>query len=186
MRPRRLGVITAADIVPSHPGCEYWTSTADVTRPGAGLFNVQDGKVSTTTPSVNFRIWWDGDKGSELLDCTPVDKWDPKTETSTRLFAPSGVVSGARNATPFYGDVLGDWREEVLAETSDHTALRLCATTEPANTRLYTLAQNPEYRLGRTVRGYLQSTYTEYYLGAETRRVPKPAITSTSRTEGAS
>ncbi|MFC7259182.1 rhamnogalacturonan lyase family protein [Streptomyces lutosisoli] len=178
-----VGRGSAADIDPSHPGYEYWTSTADVTRPGAGVFNVQDGKVSTTTPSVNFRIWWDGDKGAELLDSTHVDKWDPKTETSTRLFDPDGVVSGARNATPFYGDLLGDWREEILAETGDHTALRLYTTTEPTKTRIYTLAQNPEYRLGWTVRGYLQSTYTDYYLGTGTRRVPKPAITTTS-TEG--
>ncbi|WP_328758911.1 rhamnogalacturonan lyase family protein [Streptomyces sp. NBC_00271] len=181
-----VGRGSAADIDPGHPGYEYWTSTADVTRPGAGVFNVQDGKVSTTTPSVNFRIWWDGDKGAELLDSTHVDKWDPKAETSTRLFDPDGVVSGARNATPFYGDLLGDWREEILAETGDHTALRLYTTTEPTKTRIYTLAQNPGYRLGWTVRGYLQSTYTDYYLGTETRRVPKPAITTTARTEGTS
>lgn len=173
-----VGRGTAADIDPAHPGYEYWTSTADVTAPGAGVRNVQDGKVSTTTPSVNFRIWWDGDKGSELLDYTHVEKWDPATETSTRVFDPSGVVSGARNATPFYGDILGDWREEILAETDDHSALRLYTSTEPTSTRIYTLAQNPEYRLGWTVRGYLQSTYTDFYLGTETRRVPKPAITT--------
>ncbi|MFH8533789.1 hypothetical protein ACH4GE_35880 [Streptomyces tendae] len=172
-----VGRGNAADIDPSHPGYEYWTSTADVTRPGAGVFNVQDGKVSTTTPSVNFRIWWDGDKASELLDFTHVAKWDPATGTSTTIFEPSGVLSGARDATPFYGDILGDWREEILAETADHTALRLYTTTESTGTRLYTLAQNPAYRLGWTVRGYLQSTYTDYYLGAETRRVPKPSIT---------
>ncbi|MFF7597559.1 rhamnogalacturonan lyase family protein [Streptomyces mirabilis] len=153
-----VGRGSAADIDLGHPGYAYWTSTADVTRPGAGFFNVQDGKVSTTTPSVNFRIWWDGDKGAELLDCTHVDKWDPKTETSTRLFDPAGVVSGARNATPFYGDLLGDWREEILAETGDHTALRLNTTTEPTKTRIHTLAQNPAHRLGWTVRGCLQST----------------------------
>jgi len=186
-----VGRGTAADIDPGHPGYEYWTSTADVTRPGAGVFNVQDGKVSTTTPSVNFRIWWDGDQGSELLDLTHVEKWDPATETSKRIFDPSGIVSGARNATPFYGDILGDWREEILAETADHTALRLYTSAEPTSTRVYTLAQNPAYRLGWTVRGYLQSTYTDFYLGTETRRVPKPAITTprttanTTVTEGA-
>lgn len=159
------------------PGYEYWTSTADVTAPGAGVYNVQDGKVSTTMPSVNFRIWWDGDETSELLDRTHVEKWNPVTETSTKVFEPSGVVSGARNATLFYGDILGDWREEILAETADHTALRLYVTDEPTRTRLHTLAQNSEYRLGWTVRGYLQSTYTDYYLGTETRRVPQPTIT---------
>ncbi|MER6159263.1 hypothetical protein ABT147_27500 [Streptomyces sp. NPDC001868] len=184
-----VGRGSTGDIDPEHPGYEYWTSTADVTAPGAGVYNVQDGKVATTTPSVNFRIWWDGDKGSELLDFTHVSEWDPATETSTKIFDPAGVVSGARNATPFYGDIVGDWREEILAETADHTALRLYTTTEPTGTRLYTLAQNPAYRLGWTVRGYLQSTYTDYYLGTETRRIPTPAITTphrTGRTEGAS
>lgn len=79
---------------------------------------------------------------------------------------------------PFYGDLVGDWREEILAETADHTALRLYTTTVPTGTRLYTLAQNPGYRLGWTVRGYLQSTYTDYYLGTETRRVPEPHLTT--------
>ncbi|KUN80879.1 hypothetical protein [Streptomyces griseoruber] len=174
-----VGRGNAADIDPGHRGYEYWTSTADVTRPGAGVFNVRDGKLSTTTPSVNFRIWWDGDKASELLDFTRVEKWDPATGTSAVVFGPAGVVSGARNATPFYGDLIGDWREEILAETSDHTALRLYTTTEPTDTRIYTLAQNPAYRLGWTVRGYLQSTYTDYYLGTETRRIPRPALTTT-------
>ncbi|MGW6526436.1 rhamnogalacturonan lyase family protein [Streptomyces sp. NPDC054962] len=168
----------AADIDPDHRGYEYWTSTADVTRPGAGVFNVQDGKVSTTAPSVNFRIWWDGDEASELLDFTRVEKWDPATESSATVFDPAGVVSGARNATPFYGDLVGDWREEILAETADHTALRLYTSTVPTGTRVYTLAQNPAYRLGWTVRGYLQSTYTDYYLGTETRRVPEPHLTT--------
>ncbi|KQX67852.1 hypothetical protein [Streptomyces sp. Root1310] len=171
----------AADIDPGHRGYEYWTSTADVTRPGAGVFNVQDGKVSTTTPSVNFRIWWDGDKASELLDFTRVEKWDPATESSATVFDPAGVVSGARNATPFYGDLVGDWREEILAETADHTALRLYTSTVPTGTRVYTPAQNPAYRLGWTVRGYLQSTYTDYYLGTETRRVPEPHLTTPAR-----
>ncbi|MFE2967789.1 hypothetical protein ACFXKC_29750 [Streptomyces sp. NPDC059340] len=36
-----VGRGSAADIDPGHAGYEYWTSTADVTRPGAGVFNVQ-------------------------------------------------------------------------------------------------------------------------------------------------
>lgn len=172
-----VGRGNAADIDPRRRGAEFWTSTADVARPGAGVYNVTDGRVSSTTPSVNFRIWWDGDTGAELLDFTWVEKWDPDTESTTRLFEPTGVTPGPRNAVPFYGDVLGDWREEILAETSDNTALRLYSTTAPTGTRLYTPAQNPTYRLGWTVRGYLQSTYPDYYLGYETRKVPAPHVT---------
>ncbi|MEE1780958.1 DUF6250 domain-containing protein [Streptomyces sp. JV181] len=86
------------------------------------------------------------------------------------------MVPGAHNATPFYGDILGDWREEILAETAEHTALRLYTTTEPTSTRLYTLAHNPAHRLGWTVRGYLQSMFTDYHLGYGSKDPPRPAI----------
>ncbi|WP_371574774.1 hypothetical protein [Streptomyces sp. NBC_01314] len=151
--------------------------------PGARVCNVQDGKVATTTPGVDFSIRWDGDRGSELLDHTHVSEWDPATESGTKTCDPAGVDSAARDATPFYdGDIVGDRREETLAETADHTAMRLCTTTEPTRTRDHPLAHNAAYRLGRTVRGHLQSTYTDHRLGSETRRIPRPAIARTSRT----
>jgi rhamnogalacturonan endolyase len=171
-----VGRGTAADIDPRHPGYEFWGALSDLTLPAAGVWNVDGTKVSTKVPSVNFRIWWDGDVGAELLDGTVIDKWNPDTETTTRLFEPAGVVSSWRSAPPFYGDVLGDWREEVLLETTDHTALRLFSTTIPSNRRFYTLAHNPEYRLGFTVRGYLQSLLVDYYLGYDMTDPPKPAI----------
>ncbi len=171
-----VGRGTAADIDPRHPGYEFWGALSDLTLPAAGVWNVDGTRVSTKVPSVNFRIWWDGDVGAELLDGKVIDKWNPDTETTTRLFEPAGVVSSWRNAPPFYGDVLGDWREEVLLETTDHTALRLFSTTIPSNRRFYTLAHNPEYRLGFTVRGYLQSLLVDYYLGYDMTDPPKPAI----------
>ncbi|MDX3532607.1 hypothetical protein P1P75_41000, partial [Streptomyces sp. ID05-39B] len=95
------------------------------------------------------------------------------------------MVSGARNATPCLGrprrrPARGDPRE-----SAGRTALRLHTTTEPTRTRVYTLAHNPAYRLGWTVRGYLQSTYTDYHLGTESRRVPEPLVTTPSATSSA-
>jgi len=138
-----VGRGTVADIDPRHPGYEFWGAVSDLNLPAAGVYNIQGERISTKVPSVNFRVWWDGDVGSELLDGAVIDKWNPETETSTRLFEPTGVVSSWRNAPPFYGDVLGDWREEVLLETSDHKALRLYSTNIPTRTRLYTLPHNP-------------------------------------------
>lgn len=172
---------TTADIDPSHDGYEFWAATANADLPGAGVWSVDGTQISKTTPSVNFRIWWDGDKGSELLDNTYVEKWNPKKLTTSKIFEPSGVVSSWRNAVPFYGDILGDWREEYFAETADHTTLRLFTTNIPTNVKLYTLAHNPGYRLGWTVRGYLQSTLTDFYLGFGSRPPAKPPITTARR-----
>ncbi|WP_433794006.1 DUF6250 domain-containing protein [Actinoplanes sp. CA-252034] len=171
---------TTADIDPSHEGYEFWAATANAGLPGAGVWSVDGTRISTATPSVNFRIWWDGDKGSELLDNTYVEKWNPKKQTSAKIFEPSGVVSSWRNAVPFYGDILGDWREEYFAETADHTTLKLFTTNIPTNVKLYTLAHNPAYRLGWTVRGYLQSTLTDFFLGFGSRPPARPRITTTA------
>ncbi|MBB2941887.1 rhamnogalacturonan endolyase [Actinoplanes lutulentus] len=171
---------TTADIDPTHEGYEFWAATANSELPGAGVWSVDGTQLSKTTPSVNFRIWWDGDKGSELLDSTYVEKWNYKTSTTKKLFEPSGVVSSWRNAVPFYGDILGDWREEYFAETSDHTALRLFTTNIPTNVKLYTLAHNPGYRLGWTVRGYLQSTLTDFYFGFGSNPPARPKIQTTA------
>ncbi|WP_430789631.1 DUF6250 domain-containing protein [Actinoplanes sp. G11-F43] len=169
---------TVADIDPTRPGYEFWAATASPDLPGAGVWGVDGQRLSATTPSVNFRIWWDGDEGSELLDDTYVEKWNHKKRTTSRIFEPSGVVSSWRNAVPFYGDILGDWREEYFAETADHTALRLFTTNIPTSVKLHTLAHDPAYRLGWTVRGYLQSTLTDFYLGFGGRPPAKPLITT--------
>lgn len=172
---------TVADIDPRHPGYEFWTSLTDPSLPSSGLFNIKGERLTYKAPGANFRIWWDGDEGSELLDGTQqgaayVGKWDPLTESVQHLADPAGVILSWRAAPPFYGDVLGDWREEILLETSDRTALRLYATPIPSSKRLYTLAHNPEYRLSLTVRGYLQSTQVDYYLGYGMQTVPQPRI----------
>ncbi|BCY06341.1 DUF6250 domain-containing protein [Actinoplanes sp. L3-i22] len=171
---------TTADIDPTHPGYEFWAATANADLPGAGVWSVDGTQLTKTTPSVNFRIWWDGDLGSELLDNTYVEKWDWRSSSSKKIFDPAGVVSSWRNAVPFYGDILGDWREEYLAENAEHTALRVFTTNIPTSTRLYTLAHDPAYRLGWTVRGYLQSTLTDFYLGFGGQLPPKPRIRTTA------
>lgn len=169
---------TAADIDPRHPGYEFWAAVKQPDQPGYGIWNVKGERVSAVIPSVNFRIWWDGDVGSELLDGVVIDKWVPETSTSTRLFEATGVTGTTRTAQPFYGDVLGDWREEVLLEASDNTALRLYSSNIPTTVRLYTLPHNPEYRLGFTVRGYLQSNLVDYHLGYDMAPPPRPKIRS--------
>jgi hypothetical protein len=167
----------AADVDPRHPGYEYWTF--------AGMFNVKETTAAAmvddpNTPWPNFRIWWDGDALSEMLNQAYIAKWDYAAASPTRKgftfkYNLPGTYS-ARDAVPFYGDILGDWREEVVLETADHTALNIVTTTYPSNLRLYTLAHNPEYRNGLATQGYKQSHLVDYYLGDGMKTPPTPAI----------
>jgi hypothetical protein len=168
---------TVADIDPRYRGYEYWSFH--------GLHTVQ--ATSNTalvdepnTPWPNFRIWWDGDTLSELLNQNWIGKWNhlsPNRNVQRLLSAGSdGATNSWRDAAQFYGDVLGDWREEVVFEHGDHSQIMIYTTTIPSSERLYTLAHNPEYRNCLTVKGYLQSHMLDYYLGSGMSPPPRPNI----------
>lgn len=66
-----------------------------------------------------------------------------------------------RGAPMFYGDIMGDWREEVVMTSSDYSKLVIFCPTAETDTRLYCLAQNPCYRNCMTaiVSGRIISVY---------------------------
>jgi autotransporter-associated beta strand protein len=131
-----------------------------------GLYSCKGDKVSDSPPYPNFSIWWDSDILREQLDDGKISK------NGARLLSPYYMTSPAknglptwRNAQPLYGDLFGDWREEVLFESSDHSNLVIFTTVAAATNRLVCLAQDPEYRECLTVKGYMQTTWPSYYIG---------------------
>ncbi len=79
----------------------------------------------------------------------------------------------------FWGDLFGDWREEIVLIASDYTHLRIYSTTTPATNRLYTLMHNPQYRCQATTKGYVQASYVDYYLGWGMTTPPPPPMVDT-------
>ncbi len=165
---RDTGRGMAADIDPRHRGYEIWAGGGPT-----GLYDVKGNKISEARPrSCNMGIWWDGDLLTELLDGTTIQKWDWQTgETKVLLDTKDqGCVSiNSTKANPcLYGDLLGDWREEVLWPTADGKQLRLYATTEPTEHRFTTLLADHVYRLSLAHQniGYNQPNHVGFYLGA--------------------
>ena len=133
----------AIDIDPRHPGAEAWATNNN------NLYNAKGRVISQTRPrSTNFAVWWDGDAQRELLDRTVINKWNEKTSTEDRLLTAQGCSwNNGTKATPaLSGDLLGDWREEVLWRTEDSSALRLYTTALPTDYRLVTLLHDRQYR----------------------------------------
>ncbi|SDZ09210.1 hypothetical protein SAMN05444365_105273 [Micromonospora pattaloongensis] len=131
----------SADIWAGSPGAESWSAAV------AGLQDTQGRNIGRKPSSTNFVIWWDGDPQRELLDATRIDKYG--TSGDTRLLTGAGVAANnGTKATPaLSGDLLGDWREEVIWRTTDSTALRIYATGIPTDRRVRTLLHDPQYRL---------------------------------------
>jgi hypothetical protein len=175
-----MGRGTVADLFPDQPGFEYWSFNG-MYAAGSGALVVAEENENVPWP--NFLMQWDGDTGGELLDNNRVGDWNltarsRNTYSWRRTF--DGLVQ-ARGAIPFYGDILGDWREEALLETADHAELRIYTTTYETDVRLYTLAHNPAYRNSLTVHGYKQSHLVDYFLGHGMAAPPAPRIRLAAR-----
>ena len=76
------------------------------------------------------------------------------------------------------GDLLGDWREEILTSSPDGKALRLYSTTIPTEQRLYTLMHDPQYRLGIAWQNvvYNKPPHPSFFLGEGMSPAPRPRI----------
>ena len=102
------------------------------------------------------------------------------TGGETRLLTGSGVVSNnGPKATPsLSGDILGDWREEVIWRTSDNTALRIYPTPTPTTRRLYTLMHDAQYRVAIAWQNtaYNQPPHPSFFLGDGMAQPPPPLI----------
>lgn len=80
-----VGRAMCADIDPRFKGAEAWSSGTNGTYTADGRF------ITSTKPSVNFAIWWDGDLSRELLDGYSA----PRTRLEGAPGAPAGMPQGA-------------------------------------------------------------------------------------------
>lgn len=128
----------------------------------------------------NFAIWWDGDLYREGLDNTYINKWNYNTKSVDRLLTGANVHSNnTSKATPsLSGDILGDWREEVIWPTEDNKALRIYTTTDVSNNKLYTLMHDVQYREAIAWQnvGYNQPPHPSYYVGPDMKTPSQPNV----------
>ena len=129
--------------------------------------------------STNFLVWWDGDPVRELLDGTHIDKYG--TGGDTRLLTARGVHSnnGTKSTPSLSGDLLGDWREEVIwPHHRQHRAAHLHAPRRRPTARIYTLMHDPQYRVAIAWQNtaYNQPPHPSFFIGNGMATPPQPNI----------
>ena len=165
-----VGRCMAADIDPRNLGLEMWSLDSH------GLRNVQGEALGTTPKSmpVNMAVWWDGDLLRELLDKNAVLKYDWKEGICKPLINFEGAAfnNGTKSNPCLQGDLIGDWREEVLVREVDSKALRLYVTTIPTQYRFHTFLEDPIYRISIATQNvaYNQPTQPGFYFGADLKK----------------
>ncbi len=162
-----IGRGMAADIDSHSPGYELWSSAQP------GIYSQTGGKISEQKASVNFRIYWDGDKLDELLDGTKLDKFvDGKIVRleSFHQINNSHSINSTKANPNLQADILGDWREEVIFYNESNPAqVNLFSTTIPSQFRIPCLMSDRGYRLSIAWQnaGYNQPPHLGYYLLAK-------------------
>lgn len=163
----------AADIVATSHGYEFWSAYGgfDSESRNQNPFNVQTkAAVGSKSPSMNFRIYWDGDVQDELLDGINVTKYNP-TGSATNLSSSWGGNPASCNSTKstpcLMADILGDWREEVILwDSSDPSKINIYTTATKTDYRIPTLMHDHTYRMGVCWQNvaYNQPPHLGYYL----------------------
>ncbi len=196
-----IGGGMAADIDPAHAGLEAWGG------PG-GLRDARGEQIGEAPRDTGWTIWWDGDPLREFFNAgrsfggrgrggrggqggrpggggqargrgglpTTIRKWDPEAKSAESIAEFEGV-SFSRGPS-IAGDLLGDWREEVLLAAPDGASLRLYTTTIPTELRLTTLLHDAQYRLGLAWQNvvYNKPCYPSFYIGNGMTPPPRPNI----------
>ena len=176
-----VGRCMAADIDPTNPGLEMWSSDSHGIRniKGEVIYSAQDPsdpqhqqhlRLNGRPLSVNFGIWWDGDLLRELLDHETVSKYDWENHQVTTVQRFDGQFNNGTKSNPcLSADILGDWREEVLIRNRESTELRLYVSTIPTDHRIPCLMEDIPYRLSVTSEntGYNQPPEPGFYLGTK-------------------
>ena len=174
--------------------------------PGCGLLSCASDRIiegdshMSSDDNWNMRVYWDGDLLDEFMDSPGVEraptvyKYGGQTEVGTgraayandRCWMGEGSLNNSSKNNPcFLGDVIGDWREEIVVRVGDNT-LRLYTSSFASPWGMTSLWYDHVYRNGMTWQcvGYNQPPQTSFFVG-ELEGITKepPALTLEGRTE---
>lgn len=149
---------------------------------------------NANTPSpiaLNFRIYWDGDLLSETINGPGasegylfVDKWGGRIFDTGHGNYETTNINGTKKNPCATGDILGDWREELIMRSSDNRYLRVYTTVTPTEHRMPSLWYDHEYRQAMVwqTEGYNQPPHPSFFVGElEGLTQAPPPLTWTGR-----
>ncbi len=143
----------------------------------AGMFNLDGGTVNADSWSIgssgagiNCRIYWDGDLFDEFFDKSIIAHWNPTGKYFDRIKVNGGnyvwgtLANGSKHNPCVMGDLLGDWREEIVAYDNNNNNLVINATSYESSYPVPHLMDDIQYRenvVSQNV-GYNQPPHLSY------------------------
>ena len=151
---------------------QIWSAKNSARQSNGGTdFTTANSLTGRNTPSMNFRIFWDGDLYDNLLNGANITDWNGRNMSN--IFSAGNYdcvsINGTKANPSLQADLFGDWREEVVYPTTNGTALRVFSTTATTDYKIKTLMQDPVYRSGVAAEqtAYNQPPHVGFYMGQE-------------------
>ncbi len=184
------GRAIAGNFSNEYPGSQFITSHDSETLISCVTNAHIPGANGTNNVAQNFRIFWDGDLLDETFNYAngrntagTIYKY---RQGAIKTFTGTMTNNDTKGTPCFQGDILGDWREEVIMRSADNKSFRIYSTNIPTEHRIYTLLHDPQYRNAMVwqMNGYNQTPHPSFFLGElEGITVAPPAPTMNNRTE---
>ena len=164
------GRCMVADVDPDSPGCEFWKYGNELyNQNGQPLYN-GEGKREEES-SCNAGIWFDGTLSRQMINENIINSFaHGRTFTIYRYEGECSFNNSTKSNPGWYGDMLGDWREEVIvpdATKKDH--INIFSTWYPTDIRIPWLMTDHTYYMQAIHEnvGYNQPTNVGYYMGSD-------------------
>ena len=161
-----MGRCLVGDFFPEYPGCEFFYYQ--------GNYIMQDGTETTINTKgqkggCGMAVWFDGNLSRQLIEDNIIQS--PKYGRTFTMYRYSETfVNGTKSNPSWYGDLVGDWREEIILP--DNTRLKdikIFSTWYPTTHKFPWLMTDHCYwmsALNENI-GYNQPTHTGYNLGSD-------------------
>ena len=166
-----MGRCMVADYDPAHPGCEflyYKSDLFDQDGNSTGISTAKDWK-----PGFAAAIWFDGSLSRQGLSEEGVIHSVPNGRTFTMWRYSMAMINGTKGNPSWYGDLVGDWREEIIVPDATRLIdLKIFSTWYPTTHKFPWLMTDHCYwmsALNQNI-GYNQPTNLGYYLGSDVKR----------------
>ena len=160
----------AANFNSATDGAELMASCTGDLMDCKGNAIVNSWAIGSSGAGINNRIYWDGDPYDEFYDKSIIGHWNANGKYFDRIqvngsnYAPGKLNNDTKYNPCVLGDMLGDWREEIVTWNESNKALIVTATSFESNYRLPHLMDNRQYAEGIANQnvGYNQPPHLSY------------------------
>lgn len=163
------GRCMVADVDPNSPGCEFWKYGNELFDQNGKPLMKSNGSARAEESSCNAGIWFDGYLTRQMIDGGKINSY-AHGRTFTIYRYDMSFNNSTKSNPGWYGDFLGDWREEVICPSSDKvTDIKIFSTWYPTEHRIPWLMTDHTYYMQAIQEnvGYNQPTNVGYYLTSD-------------------